>query len=233
MEGRHLEAPDAESQELFKRLSQNPETGRQGPASGPGQPPLAGSADGPGDAFGPREPKPGLANEPREPDGFGAKPQLAAKDEIVEESLSSLISAALGGRTDTVTPLPQVSGPTAPVDTAEAQDLAEKLISRVLVADSTSQGQSVRLIVDPAVLPGTEIHLDRGLDGFLNVTLVSNDPNSLQTLIQARGELEQALNRSEGAAFRLNVEEDRGDRDAQGDSSERQSSGLDFVDSQD
>jgi type III secretion system needle length determinant len=161
------------------------------------------------------------------------KPHGETENQEAPESLSSLISAALGGHREQAQAAPGVTGPSAPVDTSEAQELAEKLVSRVLVADSTSQGQSVRLTVDPALLPGTEIHLNRGLDGFLNVTLLSNDPNSLQTLIQARGELEQALNRSEGAAFRLTVEEDRGDRDAQGDSSQRRSAGLDFVDPQD
>jgi type III secretion system needle length determinant len=155
------------------------------------------------------------------------------KDEpVVTESLSSLISAALDGHKEKSQAPTEVSGPTTPMDTAEVQDLAEKLVSRVLVADTTSQGQSVRLIVDPAILPVTEIHLDRGLDGFLNVTLVSNDANSLQTLIQARSDLEQALSRSEGAAFRLSLADEQSHEEAQGDSSKRRSAGLDLADSQ-
>jgi hypothetical protein len=106
-------------------------------------------------------------------------------------------------------------------------ELAEKILARVLVGADGPAGAEARLTVDPAILADVEIRLSRGLDGFLNVTLISADPNSLQTLAQARGDLERALTRTEGAGFKLSVEDDRAD--SEGSDREGRSRGLDYL----
>jgi hypothetical protein len=84
-------------------------------------------------------------------------------------------------------------------------------------------------MVDPALLADTEIRLTRGPDGFLSVNLITSDQNALQTLVEARGSLETALSRTEGAAFRVTVEDSRADAQGGGDQQGR-SRGLDFAD---
>jgi type III secretion system needle length determinant len=127
---------------------------------------------------------------------------------------------------------PPAAGGGVPVDRpAEARpaagpELVEGLVSRILVSEPTAAGHEARLLVDPSLLPGTEIHLARGLDGFLTVSLLSSDPGSLQALVQARGDLERALDRVEGTGFKVTVGDGRGGGAEDGD---RRSRGLDFT----
>jgi type III secretion system needle length determinant len=110
---------------------------------------------------------------------------------------------------------------------ANPRQMVEGLVSRILVSQPTAAGQEARLIVDPSLLPGTEIRLARGLDGFLNVHLISSDPGSLQALAQARGDLERALDRAERTGFKVTVESDR---EGGSEDGERRSRGLDLMD---
>jgi type III secretion system needle length determinant len=142
------------------------------------------------------------------------------------EMLSSLLSRSLGSLSQ--------AGPGSveaaqQAETPAASDLAEKLVSRILVSSPDSAGQEARLMVDPALLADTEIRLTRGPDGFLSVNLITSDQNALQALVEARGSLESALSRTEGPAFRVTVEDSRADAQGGGEQQGR-SKGLDFAD---
>ncbi|MDR2442232.1 MAG: hypothetical protein LBE31_01770 [Deltaproteobacteria bacterium] len=160
------------------------------------------------------------------PEGVEKRPQ----DDNPPDSLSSLISAAMGGYKDPIleSKIQTTLEPIASPGTQSTIELAEKLVSQILVSESGAANQEVRLIVDSSVLKGTEIQLNRGSDGFLNVTLITSDPNSLQTLVQARDSLEQALSRTEGTSFKLSVEDSLDGQDS--DDPNKRSRGLDFQD---
>jgi type III secretion system needle length determinant len=161
--------------------------------------------------------------------GQGIEPKL----EQPFEELSSVISQALDFRHLT-------SQQTAANGVAEAQiaqassetnssvELAEKLVARVLVSEPTAGSQEARLMVDPSLLPDTEIRLTRGLDGFLNVTVLTSDPGSMQALVQARNDLERALQKTEGASFRLELTENSGQTEAETGQPDRRSRGRDW-----
>ena len=95
------------------------------------------------------------------------------------------------------------------------------------MAEPPSGGQEARIYVDESVLARTEIRLSRGVDGFLNVILISPDPASFQTLVQASSDLESALSRSEASGFKLSLSDGR---EEGGGSSEGRSKGLDYLD---
>jgi type III secretion system needle length determinant len=198
--------PDAESQALFESLKSGSQAG-------------AGS----------------LGAQGADPKLAGAREQLLAQEQLSApiEDLSSVISQTLDLR--------HLSRPeTAPLGSGEAQqvqagseansslELAEKLVARVLVSEKTGLGQEARLMVDPSLLPDTEIRLNRGVDGFLNVTVLTSDPGAMQALVQARSDLERALQKTEGASFKLELSGSQDQDGAHRDNPDRRSRGLDW-----
>lgn len=124
-----------------------------------------------------------------------------------------------------------MSGMTSPLDslfsgrmeqtaaTAEAamdpQDL-EKLVDRILVSSPEKGGHEVRLSLGGNNLQGTEIVLQRSVDGSLSVAVKCSDPSSFQTLVAAQTSLKSELERMEKAEVRVEVshQTDREDNDA-------------------
>jgi type III secretion system needle length determinant len=160
--------------------------------------------------------------------GGGRWPAGASQEQETPSlaDLSSLLSSALDGRGGSPPGdvQPTAAEPAGPSDRS-GFELAEKLVSRILVSEPSASGQEVRLTVDSSLLPGAEIRLSRGTDGFLNVTLLASEPGSFQVLVQARQDLERALERSEGAAFQLTLSNGEDDRQP-----DRRSRGLDYLD---
>jgi Type III secretion protein (HpaP). len=131
-------------------------------------------------------------------------------------SASSLLSSLFEGKMSPVTaPAPAVSN---------LDDLVDDLVQRILVSDPKSGSPAeIRLQINDAVLPDTEIILQRGPDGLLSVLLTSGNASSLQTLISAQQILAEQLERHGPANVRVaSTEESRqGDNDAN-----RRSQGL-------
>jgi hypothetical protein len=231
------EAPDQESVELFQSKTSPSGSESQNLSFG------ASAEEG----FG-ASPEEGLDASPKaapnEKDGqapLDAKPKdTGQKNQVADDnadSLSSLLSQALSGTGPGPGPVQAAPLEPALATTGEASlndpnvsELAEKILAKVLVAASGPSGAEARLTVDPAILPDVEIRLNRGPDGFLNVALVSSDPNSLQTLTQARADLELALSKTEGAGFRLTVLDEKMDDLSGSKDQNGQSRGLDFMD---
>ena len=129
------------------------------------------------------------------------------------DSLSSLISEALSGRSAAEAPGGAAVPPADPSLPLEGPDLQE-LVSRILVAEPSQDGQEeVRLILDDKVLMSTEIRLVRGGDGLLTVSLLTADPASFQTLVASQNALREALEaqESKGKGVRLVVTDTRAD----------------------
>jgi type III secretion system needle length determinant len=198
--------PPPESQALFESLKSGPSAGAGSPASFGGDPKLDGAFE-----------------------------QLLTQEQRQNpvEELSSVISQALDLRQLSLTEA-------APIGAGEAQqvkagseansplELAQKLVARVLVSEQTALGQEARLMVDPSLLPDTEIRLSRGVDGFLNVTVLTSDPGAMQALVQARSDLERALQKTEGASFKLELSGSKDQDGAHKDNPDRRSRGLDW-----
>ena len=131
-------------------------------------------------------------------------------------SASSLLSSLFESKMSAVAaPAPVVSN---------LDDLVDDLVQRILVSDPKAGAPTeIRLQLNDAVLPGTEIVLQRGPDGLLNVLLASGNASSLQTLVSARHTLAEELERHGPVTVRVvSAEENRqGDNDAN-----RRSQGL-------
>ena len=113
---------------------------------------------------------------------------------------------------------PPVSG------TGSAAPDWDTLLQRILVAEYDSQGTEVRLTLGDNVLPGTEIRLLRCGDGSLDVSLVTDNPASWQTLVAAQEDLRQRLERQSQGNVRVHVRSSaQADTDAD---SRRRSRGL-------
>lgn len=99
----------------------------------------------------------------------------------------------------------------------DADSLASTLVERILVSSPGSGTAEIRIILGDGVLPGTEIHLARGADGLLSVSLQTTDPGSFQSLVAARDGLQQRLERLEQGQVRVEVSQearpDDGDAD--------------------
>ena len=118
---------------------------------------------------------------------------------------------------------PQLSGMTSPLDSlfsgrmeqvpalaAQMQDTAEieQLVERILVSTPEKGGHEVRISLGSQTLPGTEIVLQRGVDGMLSVTVNCTDGSSFQTLVAAQDTLQSRLSQMENADVRVVVTQD-------------------------
>ena len=104
----------------------------------------------------------------------------------------------------------QVSAP-AP-EAAEPAEL-ERLVERILVSTPETGGHEVRLSLGSQTLPGTEIILQRDVDGSLAVTLTSSNANAFQTLVASQHTLRQMLENLENSSVRVSVTQDTGRED--------------------
>lgn len=111
---------------------------------------------------------------------------------------------AVGGRA-----AEQLSGcsPLADVD-------LEMLVDRILVSASGIGRHEVRLILSGHVLGGTEIVLQRSLEGMLIVTLQCTDISTFQTLVASQMELKARLEDYENRSVQVSVDIDKERNDA-------------------
>ena len=88
--------------------------------------------------------------------------------------------------------------PAAPAENSAPNfELAEKLVSRILVNQDNATGHEVRLQLGADILPDTEIRLIKGSDGMLQVMLLSDNKSSFQTLVAAQDTLKMQLEKFE------------------------------------
>jgi type III secretion system needle length determinant len=102
----------------------------------------------------------------------------------------------------------------APAASASSAATVENLLRQILVSPPDSaHDPEVRLLVQDALLPDTEIRLTRGVDGLLTVTLATGRDDAFQTLVTAQDALRQRLNAHEPQGVRLTVLDTRADAD--------------------
>jgi type III secretion system needle length determinant len=110
----------------------------------------------------------------------------------------------------------------------------ERLVEQILISHPDQAGdREVRLMVKNSVLPDTEIHLSRGTDGLLSVTLATGRNDTFQTLVAAQAELKQALDARENREVRLAVVDTRGAGAEEGKSDRRSRGHTAYHDSDD
>lgn len=126
-------------------------------------------------------------------------------------SMSSPLDSLFSGRMETSAST-MVQAPTI-MD----QNQLESLVERILVSTPEQGGQEVRITLNEKTLGGTEILLQRNVDGMLSVTLNVKDPSSFQTLVGAQQDLQQLLQKQESAQVRVEVmqESTREENDSQ------------------
>lgn len=133
------------------------------------------------------------ANEPLEPDCDAHNPPFPPPTmELFSQRMTSMPVSSLP---------PEVSLP--------ADTLAEKLVEQILVGRGSAGEHEVRLRLGPDVLPGTEIRIQRGPDGMIHVSLISDNAASFQTLVAAQDSLRQRLEHS-GDQVRVTVSSETG-----------------------
>ena len=84
----------------------------------------------------------------------------------------------------------------------------EGLVDRILVSAPDKGSPEVRLMVNSDVLKDTEISLVRDITGQLTVKINSSDPNTLQTLVASRNDLQQMLQARESQNVRIEMNAD-------------------------
>jgi type III secretion system needle length determinant len=165
------------------------------------------------------------------PEAESARPDQPDRKsgEREDNSLSSLMSGLLGERLGaTATPAAtQAAVPASPVENApRMEEMVSRLVEQILVSRPDQAGETeVRLRVQNAVLPDTEIRLVRGTDGLLSVTLSTGRDDAFQTLVSARADLQRALNAGESQEVRVTVM-NAGESQAEDGSSGRRSRGY-------
>ena len=118
-----------------------------------------------------------------EDDGHG---QEGGQNSQAMPSASSLLSSLFE---NTMSP---VAAPDPAASTLD--ELVDDLVQRILVSDPKSGAPAeIRVQINDAVLPDTEIVLQRGPDGLLSVQLTSGNASSLQTLVSAQQSLADQL----------------------------------------
>ena len=90
----------------------------------------------------------------------------------------------------------------------------EMLVDRILVSASDIGRHEVRLTLSGHVLGGTEIVLQRSLEGMLIVTLQCTDISSFQTLVASQMELKARLEDYENRSVQVSVDIDKERNDA-------------------
>lgn len=109
------------------------------------------------------------------------------------EGLSSMFSR-MAGPLDTLFAgrMAQAEAAAPSGDAPDLGALAEKLVERILVSGPDG-GHEIRLTLGKDILPGTEIRLQRGIDGMLSVRLATDNAASFQTLVGAQESLKARL----------------------------------------
>ena len=142
---------------------------------------------------------------------LGHEPQNEMTDDSSGDTFSSMFSA-MSSMSNPVESLfssrTEAAAPTAQSMDTEA---LEKIVDRILVSTPAEGGHEVRISLNDSSIRGTEIILQRGTDGALTVMLNTTDASSFQTLVSARNDLQQALEKHEGAEVRVVVDQNGGE----------------------
>lgn len=103
----------------------------------------------------------------------------------------------------------KIASSTTPASQAphELSDLANKLVDRILVSQPDAAQQEVRISLGKDIMPDTEICLQRDLNGQLRIIITSENPSSFQTLVAEQHSLRQLLEKQEGAAVRVEIQQ--------------------------
>ncbi len=93
-------------------------------------------------------------------------------------------------------------------DTSQIQEIAD----RILVATNKDGSQEVRISINDQALAGTEVRINKSLDGQLNIRFETSNANSFQTLVSSQDILKSAL---ETQASNVRIEVSQGSQQGQ------------------
>lgn len=84
--------------------------------------------------------------------------------------------------------------------------LVTSVADQILVSDPRLSGQTeVRIMINDSILPGTELHLTRGADGLLTITMLTSDAAAHQSLVAAQDTLKTCLEQHESSPVRIDI----------------------------
>ena len=132
-------------------------------------------------------------------------------------SASSLLGALFENAMSAAAPAP-------PAAVENLGELVEDLVRRILVSDPKAGGPSeIRLQLNDAILPDTQIMMSRGPDGLLCVLLETGNASSMRTLVSAQQSLREQLEQHGPVNVRVNRMQESGQSD---NDAHRRSQGL-------
>lgn len=145
-------------------------------------------------------------------DGDGEGSQQNKNADKDKPSTSSLFEGSNNPFSQMTNPLDSLANRSVAQAQATAQtsqsDVNSKLVETILVSQPDADSQEIRLTVSRDILPDTEIRISRDIHGTLNVSLISNNASSFQTLVGAQNDLKSLLEQSEN---NVQVHVDSGD----------------------
>ncbi len=83
-------------------------------------------------------------------------------------------------------------------------DKVQELADRILVATNKDGSSEVRISLSDKALAGTDVNINRALDGQLTVRFDTTNANSFQTLVQSQDALKSALE-SQNSSVRVDI----------------------------
>ena len=137
--------------------------------------------------------------------------QSEMPDESNDDTFSSMFSAMSSMSNPVESLFSARTEAAAPTAQGMDTETLEKMVDRILVATPAEGGHEVRISLSDSTIRGTEIILQRGTDGTLTVMLNTTDASSFQTLVSARNDLQQALEKHEGTEVRVLVDQNSGE----------------------
>ncbi len=96
-----------------------------------------------------------------------------------------------------------------------SSDALQEVASQILVASKSDGSEEVKISINDKMLAGTEVTINKSLDGLLTVRFETNNANSFQTLVSSQDILKSTLE-SQNTNVRIEVSQDK-----QGDNNEQ------------
>ncbi len=98
-----------------------------------------------------------------------------------------------------------------------SSDSVQEIADRILTATKADGSQEVRISLSDKALAGTEVTINRALDGQLSVQFNTSNANSFQTLVAAQDALKEALNQTNtDVKVEVHNDSNNADRESQG-----------------
>ena len=84
-------------------------------------------------------------------------------------------------------------------------ETVQKCVERILVSRPEDGTSEVRIQIGRDILPDTEIRLNRGVDGQLNIHMYTGNESSFQSMVAMRNDLLNNLEHQENNSVRVEI----------------------------